>query len=313
MSKRKAAKHRTAKPINQLPDIHITPTLEIDRPLIETLPEELIKLFAQESSEKKNPSSKYSIVTAVYNVELYLTAFFESITKQSIDFESSIEIILVDDGSIDKSSQIIQTWASRYPRNIRYLWQENAGQAKARNVGLRYAKHDWVTFIDPDDFVALDYFEKVDDSIRAANLDKKPIKMVSANLCFYLEDRNEFSDAHPLRYRFAKGNCIFPASNPNKHIQLSASTAFFKRIRILEKNLTFNEEIKPAFEDGHFVNRYLLDLEDAPIAFLSSAIYYYRKRENGSSTLDTAWEKPGRFNVQLRLGYLDLIKQSLNR
>lgn len=266
-----------------------------------------------ENADKKNSACKYSVITAVYNVELYLNDFFESLINQSVDFHKAIEIILVDDGSIDGSSEIIKEWMSRYPTNIRYVWQENAGQAQARNVGLNYARHEWVTFIDPDDFVALDYFEKIDECIKSASAEKKTLKMVSANLCFYFEELDEFRDSHPLRYRFAKGDIILPATDPGKHIQLSASTAVFKRVRILERSLSFNPEIRPAFEDGHFVNRYLLGLEDGFIAFLSSATYYYRKRGDGSSTLDTAWEKPGRFDAQLRLGYMGLIQESINK
>lgn len=256
---------------------------------------------------RKESTSTHSIVSAVYNVGLYLHAFFESIVNQTIDFEKYIEIILVDDGSTDDSAEIIKEWVSKYPFNIKYFKQNNAGQAQARNNGLRYAKHQWLTFVDPDDFLSLNYFEAIDACLQKGHKEGKDLKMVSANMIFFMENQNEFSDSHALRFRFASGDLLLPANDPGKCIQLSASTAVFKRTRVLSENLFFNPLIRPAFEDGHFVNRYLLGLTDGHIAFISEPKYYYRKRENGTSTIDTAWEKPGRFDAQLRLGYLSLI------
>ncbi|WP_223511703.1 CDP-glycerol glycerophosphotransferase family protein [Pseudomonas sp. GL-B-19] len=274
------------------------------QPLPFSIPSELLR---------KESTSTYSIIAAVYNVELYLHAFFESIVNQTIDFERYIEIILVDDGSTDGSAEIIKEWVAKYPFNIKYFKQSNAGQAQARNNGLRYAKHEWLTFVDPDDFLSLNYFEEIDACFRKARSAGKELKMVSANMIFFMENRNEFSDGHALRFRFASGDVLLPANDLGKFIQLSASTAVFKRTRVLSENLYFNPLIRPAFEDGHFVNRYLLGLTDGHIAFISEPKYYYRKRENGTSTIDTAWEKPGRFDAQLRLGYLSLINESLKK
>jgi len=266
-----------------------------------------------EHAERKNSSSTYSIVAAVYNVSLYLDAFFKSIVNQTIDFEKYIEIILVDDGSTDDSAEIIAEWVKKYPFSIRYLKQNNAGQAQARNNGLRYAKNEWLTFVDPDDFLSLNYFEAIDKCLKQSLIEGRQLKMVSANMIFFMENRNTFSDTHALKFRFANGDHHLQSDNLGKYIQLSASTAVFKRVRVLSENLFFNPLIRPAFEDGHFVNRYLLGLDNDHIAFISEPVYYYRKRENGTSTIDTAWEKPGRFDAQLRLGYQSLINESLKR
>ena len=72
-------------------------------------------LLIPECIQKMHSSNQFSIITAVYNVELYLNDFFESLIHQTIEFQNSIEIILVDDGSVDKSSDIIKQWVSRYP------------------------------------------------------------------------------------------------------------------------------------------------------------------------------------------------------
>lgn len=287
---------------------HSKAVLEIKPEPLPVLPFEIPEVL-----ERKTSSSTYSIIAAVYNVSPYLNAFFESIVNQTIDFEEYIEIILVDDGSTDNSPEIINDWVQKYPFNIRYLKQTNAGQAQARNNGLRYAKHEWLTFIDPDDFLSLNYFEAIDQCLQDSLRKGTELKMVSANMIFYMENRNEFSDSHALKFRFSNGDQSLRSDDLGKFIQLSASTAIFKRIRVLSENLFFNPLIRPAFEDGHFVNRYLLGLDNNHVAFITEPKYYYRKRENGTSTIDTAWEKPGRFDAQLRLGYQSLINESLKR
>ena len=85
-------------------------------------------------------SNNFTIVSAVYNVEKYLEDYFHSLINQSLSFKNHIRIILVDDGSTDKSADIIKKWQKKYPKNITYLHKENGGQASARNLGLDYVK-----------------------------------------------------------------------------------------------------------------------------------------------------------------------------
>ncbi|EAL7190894.1 glycosyltransferase family 2 protein, partial [Campylobacter coli] len=110
---------------------------------------------------------KYTIISAVYNVEKYLEDYFKSIINQRLDFQNNIFLILVDDGSKDASAQIIKEYQKKYPKNIAYLYKENGGQASARNLGLKYMRENnyqsrWVTFVDPDDFLDRNYFYEVD-------------------------------------------------------------------------------------------------------------------------------------------------------
>lgn len=92
-----------------------------------------------------------SIIIPIYNVEKYLKACVESILIQDIDF-SLIEIILVNDGSIDNSGQTADTYAERYPY-ISVIHQSNQGVSVARNAGLSQAKGDYIWFIDSDDIL----------------------------------------------------------------------------------------------------------------------------------------------------------------
>ncbi len=254
---------------------------------------------------KRAGKNQYTVVAAVYNIEKYLDDFFSSLTKQRLNFKKHIQIILVDDGSVDKSAEIIQKWQQKFPQNIRYFYKENGGQASARNLGLQYVETDWVTFIDPDDFVSPDYFYKTDTFLRKnAN-----ISIVGCPLVFYFEDKDMVKDTHPLKYRFAKGDVVLPLSNLKDHLQLSASTAFFKIDNIRNAHISFDEAMKPSFEDAKFVTDYILNTDlSTNAAFLSKISYFYRKRSDGSSTLDGAWQNPLLFSRVIEKGCIEILK-----
>ena len=254
---------------------------------------------------KRAGKNRYTVVAAVYNVEKYLDDFFSSLTKQRLNFKKHIQIILVDDGSVDKSAEIIQKWQQKFPQNIRYFYKENGGQASARNLGLQYVETDWVTFIDPDDFVSPDYFYKTDTFLsKNAN-----ISIVGCPLVFYFEDKDMVKDTHPLKYRFAKGDVVLPLSNLKDHLQLSASTAFFKIDNIRNAHISFDEAMKPSFEDAKFVTDYILNTDlSTNAAFLSKISYFYRKRSDGSSTLDGAWQNPLLFSRVIEKGCIEILK-----
>ena len=245
---------------------------------------------------------KFSVVSAVYNVGRYLDKYFESLINQRLDFKDHLQLVLVDDGSIDNSAEIIKKWQQRYPENIIYLHKENGGQASARNLGIRHASHKWVTFIDPDDFVNQDYFLGLSTFIDKNK--SSDLRMIGCHQIFYMEKTDKFKDDHPLRYKFVNGNKIFPIANMGANIQLSAATAIFHRSTILDNELEFDSRVKPNFEDGLFIAQYLAVCPSGSVGFIKDAVYYYRKREDGTSTLDTSWQHPGRLGAVLEHGYL---------
>ena len=94
-----------------------------------------------------------SIIIPVYNVGIYLKECLDSILLQQHD---DVEIILVNDGSTDNSGEICEEYAREYAE-ISVFHQENGGVSNARNLGLEKARGEWVSFVDPDDFVGPDY------------------------------------------------------------------------------------------------------------------------------------------------------------
>ena len=250
-------------------------------------------------------SRKYSIISAVYRVEKYLDEMLSSLLLQTLDFKSSIQVILVDDGSDDGSTQICKEWASRYPDNIIYLHKENGGQASARNYGLAYATGDWVTFIDPDDLLDKNYFLEVDKALNITS-NESNLHIISCNFIYYYEDKYYLSNSHPLRYRFNQGQRRVNFDEHSNDIQLSVSSAFFNHKNLLEAGTKFIN-VKPNAEDMHFVAKYLLNFSNPEVLFVPESKYWYRKRADNTSALDTSWSHKGQYSDVLKDACLDLL------
>ena len=93
--------------------------------------------------------TRISVIVPVYNADLYIKDCIESILRQSFrDFE----LILVDDGSLDRSGEICDAYEKKDSR-IRVIHQTNQGQAAARNHAIKIAKGEWVCFVDSDDLI----------------------------------------------------------------------------------------------------------------------------------------------------------------
>lgn len=108
-----------------------------------------------------------SIIIPAYNVEEYISRCLDSLLKQTY---SKIEIIIVDDGSTDRTGEICQNY-SQADERIRYIRKENAGQGEARNLAIKVAKGEYVTFADSDDWCKDDYVEKMYQSMKTYDSD----------------------------------------------------------------------------------------------------------------------------------------------
>ena len=100
---------------------------------------------------------KISVVIPVFNAEKYLSRCIKSVVGQT---EQNIEIILVNDGSTDDSGKVCKSFANADSR-IKYIEQENSGSQASRKHGVNAATGDYITFIDADDWIESDYYEKV--------------------------------------------------------------------------------------------------------------------------------------------------------
>lgn len=118
--------------------------------------------------------SKVSIIVPVYNVESYLTKCLDSLLNQSLQ---NIEIVVVDDGSKDRSGEIIAHYAEKYPEKIKSFTKKNGGLSDARNFGIDHATGDYIGFVDSDDYITPVMFEEM-----MLLAEKHETKMVICNI-----------------------------------------------------------------------------------------------------------------------------------
>lgn len=102
---------------------------------------------------------KLSVIVPIYNMEKYLPQFFQSIIVANPQQE--VEFILVNDGSTDLTNTLIDDFVSSSQLNINVINQSNQGVSAARNIGVLKANAEYIAFIDPDDMVVSNYFEKI--------------------------------------------------------------------------------------------------------------------------------------------------------
>lgn len=108
-----------------------------------------------------------SIIVPVYNAEKYLDRCFGSVLNQSyIDYE----VIIVDDGSTDGSPDICKKW-TKVDKRFRYFYKTNGGSASARNYGLKKVRGEFISFIDADDYVDINFLKKMYNGIQITDAD----------------------------------------------------------------------------------------------------------------------------------------------
>lgn len=251
----------------------------------------------------RDSAPRFSIVSAVYNVARYLGEFIASVEAQTFPLDR-VEVIVVDDGSTDDSLARLQAWRDRRPGLVTVLTKPNGGQSSARNLGLRHARGEWVTFTDPDDTIGPTYLGAVDDFLRA----QPTASMIACRRVLLMAATGEYK-THPLDHHFAAGDRLVDLDQSPDLFPGSAPCAFFPRPEVRGMQLEFNELLRPHFEDGYFPSRYLLAAPSRLVGLVASAVYTYRRRGDGSSTSEGSYQHPGRYTTVPRLGYLDLLRR----
>lgn len=111
--------------------------------------------------------AELTIIVPVYNTEKYLAQCVESLLAQNL---KDIQILLVDDGSTDKSGKICDSY-SKIDRRIQVIHKENGGLSDARNAGMEQAEADYLGFVDSDDYVEPDFFRRLYEEIKESGAD----------------------------------------------------------------------------------------------------------------------------------------------
>lgn len=209
-----------------------------------------------------------SIIVPVYNVEKYLRYCIDSILSQTF---TDFELLLIDDGSKDKSGKICDEYAKKDNR-IKVFHKENGGVSSARNLGLNKANGEWVCFIDSDDTVSNKYIQHMAEAINDKDVlilsnykketnDKCPVKLDNVTL-----HKDEI-----VRY-FIENN-VFALTAPYSKLY---------KIEIIRKySLKFPEGINMG-EDAIFIMRYLNKI--SCVSIINVCDYRVRETEGSLSS-----------------------------
>ncbi len=239
---------------------------------------------------------KFSVVMPIYNVERYLEEAIESVVNQTIGFKENIQLILVNDGSPDNSEEICLKYKQKYPENIVYINQKNAGVSSARNNGMKYIEGKYVNFLDSDDKWATDAFEKV-----WSFFEKNEVDMAVGRKKFF-EARNDY---HPLDYKFKKTKVVDILEDYD-YIHLHITSSFIKSE--IAKQYKFNANLKYG-EDAKYINEIILDIKKYGV--IRGAKHYYRKRIDDSSAVQNKEKSVEWYTDTIKYFYKDLINKSI--
>lgn len=215
-----------------------------------------------------NKKPLISVIVPVYNAEYFLKECVISIINQSV---YDLQIILIDDGSTDKSGEICDLLALRDKR-ITVIHQINLGVSAARNAGLRIATGKYIAFVDSDDILPEDSYANLLRCIKEDYLAMGRIQLISEE--GELQDssyfgKNEISQAEFLKELFLEKSLPYLGYPVDK--------LYYRHI--VEKYcLRFDEKIK-LNEDRLFVLTYLTHCKGA--VFSEDIVYYYRQRSKG--------------------------------
>jgi len=251
----------------------------------------------------------FTLVSAVYDVERYLDEFFESLIAQTYGF-GRIEVVLVDDGSTDESLRRCREFALSHP-NVQVIAQRNAGQGAARNAGIAAASGEWLTFVDPDDVLDEQYFAAI-DRLMIASAAEAPT-MFAGHTIMWNEQTEVRSDTHPTAFRFRDGDVVVDLDERPNFISGQAPLTFVKAEIVREHGLAFDDRLRTRFEDGKFVSDYLLAAGRAVLGLADEAHYFYRRRADGSSSVQQARSDARTYESVAAYGYLPLVQQALER
>lgn len=233
-----------------------------------------------------------SIIVPVFNVENYLRRCVDSLINQSCP---NLEIILVDDGSTDKSGKMADMYAQRCSQ-IKVIHQENAGQGLARNEGVALASGEYVGFVDSDDWVNPEMFETLYEAARTYNAD-----IVVGGMQLAANDKILSVKVHPMAGQTLTSRCeiakirknFYGYSCVDKETELfpnSVCTSLYRRSMVQKHKISFRNILS---EDALF-NLDAFGYANV-ITFIPATDYFYRQENQTSSTRTFTAKKRQRF------------------
>lgn len=237
----------------------------------------------------KNDNILVSVIIPFYNVEKYIAECIESILNQSY---SNIEIIMVDDGSLDNSSVIAKEYARKDCR-VRLIEKPNGGVASARNCGMREAKGEFLTFVDSDDWVAVDYVSHLMELQKRNNAD------MCMTTHFFVQKKDVQESQTNIKTITNEEAAVLLLS---PQMVVGSYNKLYRKLWLVQNDIWQNELLYSG-EGLHFIVTAAQYANKVTIS--NRRIYYYRRNVSESATT--------KFNINMFINNelsLDLLKSN---
>lgn len=220
---------------------------------------------------------KISVIIPVFNVENYATQCLESILNQTFE---DIEIICINDGSTDSSKKILEKYMSTDKR-ISVLNKTNGGYGAACNAGIRLAKGEYISIIEPDDFIKQNMYEDLYDIAVSKNAD-----VVKSAFYEYRDMENSEANIKKInwseQYNMPEGEFKIEDCPQFFYFHPSIWSCIYKRDFLKKHNITFVEAKGAGWTDNPFQVQTLCLAQK--ICYTDNAYYYYRLTNPTSSS-----------------------------
>lgn len=212
---------------------------------------------------------KVTIIVPVHNVENYIEKCARSLFEQSLD---ELEFLFIDDGSTERSLEILKKTISNYPKRIHQIHifhQENKGVSVARNKGLEEAKGDYIAFCDSDDWVSPNMYEKLYDKAISSDAD-----IVYCDFYMHYGDKNKiYKTISPAKdkIRFLRD---FMSSYTVLWNVLAKRSLYIKHSLHFPPHIIYREDFHLAIRLYYYAKR---------IKQIEEPLYYYNKSNINSA------------------------------
>lgn len=219
-----------------------------------------------------------SVIIPCYNCEEYIGETLESLCLQTF---KNFEVICVNDGSMDRTSQILDKWENNTELNICVINQENAGVSNARNNGIMAARSKYVMFLDADDIYHPNMIESLFNAVEGVDI----------AYCRLSRNMDEVKDYPSKNIKYVDET---QTDAMNKLLYQMGTYGFYcyiyKKSVILEQNIFFDENTKH-FEDREFNWKYLCHCNTC--IWVDAYLYGYRKNESSVTRSPAQWHIDG--------------------
>ena len=202
-------------------------------------------------------TSLVSVIIPVYNVEDFVVKCLDSVYEQSYE---NIEIIVVDDGSADKSGELVDDFAKN-KNNVMVIHQKNKGLSAARNLGISKAKGEWIALVDSDDYVAKDFVKKM---VEATEKDDVDIVVCG------------FNQEKPAEEILSGDEATIKLLTKQENLDVVAWNKLYKKELFVKNNIWY--PVGEKHEDS--LTTYKLLSVAEKVSYIADSLYFYVERKD---------------------------------